>query len=210
MDCDSAGLFGYTAAMHEAMTDEALMLAYRDGDAVAFESLYRRYRTRLFRYLQHQCGDARVAEELYQDIWLKVVGARVHYEVAAKFSTWLFRIAHNRLIDHYRSRKSDVERSFDVRAENDDDDPPYDAVSELPAPAIDRPDVQLDGRQLAARLLREIDALPPPQREAFLLSEEADMTLDDIAATTGVNRETAKSRLRYALTKLRSRLQDLK
>lgn len=193
--------------MHEAMSDEALMMAYRDGDATAFEALYRRYRGRLFRYLQHQCGDARVAEDLYQEIWIKVVGARATYEVAAKFSTWLFRIAHNRLIDHFRSQgRALVANPVGV----DEDDPLPCAVLAAPAPAIEQPERHLDRKQLAARLLAEIANLPPPQREAFVLSEEADMTLEEIAAATGVTRETAKSRLRYALAKLRSRLQDLR
>lgn len=193
--------------MHEAMSDEALMMVYRDGDATAFEALYRRYRGRLFRYLQHQCGDARLAEDLYQEIWIKVVGARATYEVAAKFSTWLFRIAHNRLIDHFRSQGRVLVAD---PVGGDEGDPLPDAVLAAPAPAIEQPERHLDRQQLAARLLAEIANLPPPQREAFVLSEEADMTLEEIAAATGVTRETAKSRLRYALAKLRSRLQDLR
>ena len=75
--------------MHEGMSDEALMLAYRDGDAAAFEALYRRWRSRLYRTLLRQCGNAAQADELFQDVWLKVVNARKGYQVAAKFSTWL-------------------------------------------------------------------------------------------------------------------------
>lgn len=161
------------------MTDEALMLAYRDGDAAAFEALYRRWRGKLYRTLLRQCGSAAHAEELYQDIWLKVVNARKGYEVAAKFSTWLFRIAHNRLIDHYRSHSREAVASYE---RVDDDDCPID----------------------------EAAALPAAQRETFLLSEEGDMTLEEIAAATGVNRETAKSRLRYALNKLRAGLKELR
>ena len=77
--------------MHEDWSDERLMLAYRDGDARAFESLYRRYRGALHRYLTHQCGSPAFAEELYQDVWIKVVNARADYEPLAKFSTWIFR-----------------------------------------------------------------------------------------------------------------------
>jgi RNA polymerase sigma-70 factor (ECF subfamily) len=192
--------------MQEGRSDEALMLAYRDGDASAFEDLYKRYRGKLFRYLQHQSGDARIAEDLYHDVWIKVIGARANYEPVAKFSTWLFRIAHNRLIDHYRAQA----RSPLQEAVAGDDDPEGYEVISIPAPATEQPEIRLDRKQLAARLLEEIGRLPLPQREAFLLSQEADMGLDEIAAATGANRETAKSRLRYALAKLRSRLQDLK
>jgi RNA polymerase sigma-70 factor (ECF subfamily) len=188
--------------MAEERSDEALMLAYRDGDAAAFEALYRRYRGRLYRYLLHQCGAASIAEDLYQDVWIKVVGARRGYEVAARFSTWLFRIAHNRLIDHYRAHARSLLASYD------DADRLDEVVESLPEPASERPDVRLERRQLAERLVGAIDALPPPQREAFLMSEEGELSLDEIAAATGVNRETAKSRLRYALAKLRAALEE--
>lgn len=189
--------------MHEAMSDEALMLAYREGDAGAFEALYRRWRSRLYRYLLRQCGNAAQAEELFQDIWLKVVNARRGYEVAAKFSTWLFRIAHNRLIDHYRARGRAEIASFD------DDPEDADAVAALPARPHDQPEALLERKALAEELVRQIEALPAAQRETFLLSEEGELTLDEIAAATGVNRETAKSRLRYALNKLRAGLKEL-
>lgn len=193
--------------MHEGMTDEALMLAYRDGDAAAFEALYRRWRGKLYRTLLRQCGSAAHAEELYQDIWLKVVNARKGYEVAAKFSTWLFRIAHNRLIDHYRSHSREAVASYE---RVDDDDCPIDEAAALPAPATNQPEVLLERKALAQELVKHIEALPAAQRETFLLSEEGDMTLEEIAAATGVNRETAKSRLRYALNKLRAGLKELR
>lgn len=186
------------------MSDEALMLAYREGDAAAFEALYRRWRGRLYRYLLRQCGAAAQAEELFQDVWLKVVNARRGYEAAAKFSTWLFRIAHNRLIDHYRAKGRAEVASYD------DDPEDADRVAALPAPAGAQPEAMLERKALAGELLRRIAALPAAQRETFLLSEEGGLTLEEIAAATGVNRETAKSRLRYALNKLRAGLKELR
>lgn len=191
--------------MHEGMSDEALMLAYRDGDAAAFEALYRRWRSRLYRYLLRQCGAAAQADELFQDVWLKVVNARKGYEAAAKFSTWLFRIAHNRLIDHYRAQGRSEIVSYD------DDPEDADRVASLPAAAATaQPEAMLERKALAQELVRHIGALPAAQRETFLLSEEGELTLEEIAAATGTNRETAKSRLRYAVNKLRSALKDLK
>lgn len=189
------------------MSDEALMLAYRDGDATAFEALYRRWRGKLYRHLLRQCGSPAQAEELYQDIWLKVIGARAGYEVAAKFPTWLFRIAHNRLIDHYRRHSRAAVASYERRG---DDDCAEDEAAALPAPASTQPEAMLERKALAEQLVRHIEALPAAQRETFLLSEEGDMTLEEIAAATGVNRETAKSRLRYALAKLRAGLKELR
>ncbi|MBX3677301.1 MAG: RNA polymerase sigma factor [Rhodocyclaceae bacterium] len=193
--------------MLDEMSDEALMLAYREGDAAAFEALYRRWRGRLYRYLLRQCGNAAQADELFQDIWLKIVGARRGYEVAAKFSTWLFRIAHNRLIDHYRTQG----RAALVSLVSYDDDPAdADRVAGLPAAASSQPEAIIERKALAHELVRHIEALPAAQRETFLLSEEGELTLEEIAAATGVNRETAKSRLRYAVNKLRAALREHK
>ncbi len=192
-------------------TDEALMLAYRDGDAGAFESLYGRWRGRLFRYLAHQAAD--VAEELFQDVWMRVVGARVGYVDTAKFSTWLFRIAHNRLVDHHRARgRSIIELSGDGPGggDMDSDGQAQDLVDTVPAPEHESPAVLMERQEAARHILDCLAALPLPQQEAFLMSEEGGMSLEDIANATGVGRETAKSRLRYALDRLRRCLAALK
>jgi RNA polymerase sigma-70 factor (ECF subfamily) len=186
--------------MDDPRTDEALMLAYRDGDAVAFEALYGRWRGRLYRFLAHQARDE--ADELFQDVWMKVVGARAHYEVAAKFSTWLFRIAHNRLMDHFRARGRGIVELYD--------DPEDDPAERMPAPAEEAPPALLARRQAARYILDCLDALPAPQRETFLMAEESGMTLEEIANAAGVGRETAKSRLRYALDRLRRCLAGLR
>lgn len=188
----------------EGMTasDESLMLAYRAGDADAFAKLHARWRGPLFRYLRHQCGDGAHAEELYQDIWMRVIAARLNYEVAAKFSTWLFRIAHNRLVDHWRaSGRQAVVDSYD-------DEDACATVEAIAGPSELLPERMLERRDLAERLLAALAALPAAQREAFLLAEEGEMTLEEIANATGTGRETVKSRLRYALAKLRTELRD--
>ncbi len=169
------------------------MLAYRDGDAAAFEVVYGRWRGRLYRYLAHQASE--VSDELFQDVWLRVVNARTGYEVTARFSTWLFRIAHNRLMDHYRARG----RSLVDLADDPEDDP----VDRLAAPERDTPPAILERREAARHILDCLAGLPPVQQEVFLMAEESGMSLEDIANATGVGRETAKSRLRYALDRLR-------
>jgi RNA polymerase sigma-70 factor (ECF subfamily) len=182
--------------MHDAPADEALMLAYRAGDAGAFDALYERHKGAVFRYLRRQTASVAVAEELFQDVWLRLIDARGSYEPRAKFTTWLFTIAHNRLMDHFRSASRAALRSYAddeaALAEVPSDDPP--------------PEALLDRRQVAARLLTALQALPAAQREAFLLQQESEMSLEEIAAATGVNRETVKSRLRYGIAKLRAHL----
>ena len=178
--------------------DEDLMLAYRDGNVSAFDELYRRHRAPLYRYLVRQCRDPAAAEELFQDIWTNLVRARASYTVSARFTTYLYRLAHNRLIDHYRRRAPGALVSFD-----DEDS----AFPEPAAAAGDEPQSAYESRQQAARLLELIEALPEAQREAFVLQHESGMSVEDIASVTGVTRETAKSRLRYAMSKLRSGMQ---
>jgi RNA polymerase sigma-70 factor (ECF subfamily) len=178
--------------------DEELMLAYGAGDVGAFEELYRRHKAQLYRYLLRQCRDAAAAEELFQDIWTNVIRARRNYAVAARFTTYLYRLAHNRLIDHYRRRAPAALVSFD------DEDAPMEAPAASPH---QEPAAAYESRQKAARLLEVLQALPAAQREAFVLQHEAGMSVEEIAAATGVTRETAKSRLRYAMAKLREGMQ---
>lgn len=180
-------------------SDEALMIAYRDGDAAAFDELYRRHKGGVYRYVLRQCRDAHTAAELFQDVWMNLVRARSGYEPQARFATYLYRLAHNRLVDHYRRSSHAASVSLDDEEH---------ALDEPPADPREAPDAHYERKALAARLLTALDALPAEQREAFVLQQEGGMTLEEIAAVTGVPRETAKSRLRYALAKLRAGLEE--
>ena len=188
--------------MDELRTDETLMLAYRDGDGAAFEVLYARHRGRLFRYLLHQCGQREQADDMFQEIWMSIIRARSGYEVSAKFTTWLFRIAHNRLIDGFRTRGRLAEFEIEVRDEEGE-------IPDFPAPASTQPERLFERAQLAGRLVGAIESLPAPQREAFLLAAEGGLTVEEIASATGTGFETAKSRLRYAYARLRGELMDV-
>jgi RNA polymerase sigma factor (sigma-70 family) len=179
-------------------SDEELMLLYRDGEAGAFDALYVRHKGGVYRYLLRQCRDAAAAEELFQDVWMNLVRARSGYTVQAKFTTYLYHLAHNRLIDHYRKNGHAVVVSLD----EEEGEAALDLPDERERPA----DEALDSRRQAARLLELVAALPEVQREAFLLQQEGGMSVEEIAQATGVNRETAKSRLRYAMAKLRQGL----
>jgi len=169
------------------------MLAYRQGDAGAFETLYARHKGPLYRFVLRSVREHGLAEELYQEIWMRVIEARGRYTVQAKFTTWLYTIAHHRLTDHWRKRGLQL---VDLA----DQDPP--------APAAYEPARQVQAREGLERLAAALAALPAVQREAFLLHEESGMSVAEIAAATGVGEEAAKSRLRYALAKLREALAD--
>jgi RNA polymerase sigma-70 factor (ECF subfamily) len=182
--------------------DEDLMLAYAAGHAAAFDVLYSRHKGGVYRYVLRHCVHTGVADELFQDVWMNAIRARASYVPSAKFTTWLYRIAHNRLIDHWRA----TGQAELVTAAADDDDDPLDDV---PAAASDEPPMRAATRELHHRLDAALRGLPPAQREAFLLHQEGGLPLAEIAALTGAAIETVKSRIRYAMAKLRVELGDL-
>ena len=185
--------------MAENVSDEGLMLAYRDGDSGAFDLLYRRHKGGLYRYLLRKCGDHGLAEELFQDVWMKLVKARETYEIRSKFTTWLYQLAHNHTVDYYRKHKLSI-----VINRTDEEN----IFNNMHTRAQDQPDVSAVIQQQTDRLLKLLDQLPSEQREAFVLREEGGFSVDEIAKITSVNSETAKSRLRYAVNKLRAGLKD--
>ncbi len=182
--------------MNKTRSDEELMLEYRGGNTGAFELLYGRFKGPLYRYFLRQCRIPAVAEELFQDVWLSLVRARERYEARAKFATYLFHLAHNRLIDYYRRQAHGLPLSYTEDA----------SLENLPDGRQQTAETQLDLKRQAAQLKELIGKLPEAQREAFLLREETGLSLADIADVTGVNAETAKSRLRYAVAKLKGGL----
>jgi RNA polymerase sigma-70 factor, ECF subfamily len=186
-----------------ATSDEDLMLAYAAGDAAAFDALYARHKGGVYRYLLRQCRQGVAVDELFQDVWMNLIRARGSYTPSAKFATYLYRLAHNRLIDHYRA-------SGQVRLVSADDEAHAEAVAALPAGRGVEPEMRAENRELGERLKSAVASLPPLQRDAFLLQQEAGLSLNEIAELTGVGVETVKSRLRYAVNKLRSDLSDLR
>lgn len=184
-----------------SVSDEQLMLAYGAGDSAAFEMLYGRHKGPLFGFVVRSVKTRGEAEEIFQDVWMRAIEARARYQPTAKFTTWLYTIAHHRLIDHWRAKGLCV-----VPLDSGDDDG---------APAIDPPaGPDADPHEIAVavqardRLAAALAALPLVQREAFLLHAEGGLTVPEIAAATGTREEAAKSRLRYAMKKLREAIGD--
>ena len=167
--------------------DEFLMEAYARGDVLAFERLYRRHRGPLYRYIIRLVGDEATANDLYQGCWEKIIRARERYRPSAPFKAWMYRIAHNHVMDHFR-RNRPSEPAAEDRLRD-------------PGPG---PEEKLAKMQQDQSLAEAVSRLPGEQREALLLRLEAGLGLSDIAEVTGVNPETAKSRLRYAVRKLKA------
>ena len=184
----------YAAAMDTAPEDSALMLRYCDGDVAAFETLYRRHNDALYRYLLRRCRHREQAEDVFQEVWGKIIKARDTYRPTAKFTTFLYRVAHNCFIDHLRRNKRHTQ-TVDVEPDTQPD-------------SGDQPELQVERSLARRRLDAALKTLPDEQRDVFLLYEEAGLSLDEIASITGSNRETAKSRLRYANNKLRAAIDE--
>ncbi|MFT3663696.1 sigma-70 family RNA polymerase sigma factor [Piscinibacter sp.] len=191
--------------------DDALMAAYARGEAAAFEQLYARHRLALYRFVRRLLGGAHAAQadEVFQDTWLRVVQARARWQPqGASFRTWLFTLAHHRAIDLLR--KSGREVALDAHAGEDGEpwqpEAGVNAWQHWPAPAA----AALQGDELAfwrragEKLLACLDELPLAQRSAFLLHHDDGLALAEVAHALEVGFETAKTRLRYAMAKLRA------
>jgi RNA polymerase sigma factor (sigma-70 family) len=181
-------------------SDEALMARYAQGDAAAFERLYERHELRTWRYIERNVGNRATADELMQEVWFAVARDATRYRPSAKFSTWLFTIAHNRMIDSMRTSR----RPISLEAMG------YEAgavVTQLTEPS-EGPLGAAVALEQAGALAQALAQLPAEQRDAFLMQVEGDLSLEEIASITGAGFETVKSRLRYARLKLRELLEE--
>ncbi|MCX4062943.1 RNA polymerase sigma factor [Pseudomonas sp. S1Bt30] len=185
------------AVPDDPSSDEALLARYRAGDAAAFEVLYARHRQGLYRFLVSLSNKAELAEEIYQDTWLSLIRSATSPQGRASFRTWLFQIARNRLIDHWRKHgiHNPLHDSYDEQLHAQPDHGPG-------------PEQQLSLSRDQARLDAALQDLPEDQREVFLLRLHGDLDVPQIAALTQTPLETVKSRLRYAQQKLRRLLAE--
>ena len=182
--------------MEERDADAQLMLRYAAGDARAFEELYERNRAGLWRFIRHLVRDAAATDDVFQECWSRVIGNRERYRPTARFTTWLYRIAHNCCMDHWR-------KSGRRSAHETTDDDAIAAAADAPATS---PLASAISGEAHGRLCVALAGLPEEQRVAFLLYVEGGMSVIEIAKQTGVGAETAKSRLRYATARLKEAL----
>jgi len=182
--------------MDENISDENLMLAYQSGNEQAFTQLYQRYRQPLFAYLVKNIGHHAQAEEIYQELWFSLIRQRERYTVSASFRTYIFCIAHTRLLDFYRQQSK--------LAANDilDDD------LDIAACASYEPHTQFEEAKLLERLQFCLKQLPAEQRAVMVLKLESELPLKGIAEQLNIAFETLKSRFRYAQAKLQRCIGD--
>jgi RNA polymerase sigma-70 factor (ECF subfamily) len=184
--------------MGEGDAGAQLMLRYAAGDTRAFDELYSAHRNALWRFIRRSVHDAAATDDVFQECWSRVIANRAAYRPEARFATWLYRIAHNCCMDHWRKcgrrgKREATDEEAIAAAADDESAGPLEAALAGEA-----------GERLAAALER----LPAEQRAAFLLYVEGGLSVTEIGETMAVNPETAKSRLRYAVARLKQMLGD--
>jgi len=173
------------------MSDEMLMQAYAENDKLAFDKLYERFRLPLYRYMHRQISvQEAVLNELYQDVWLKLINNRKQYQVKASFKTYLYQIAINTIRDYFR--RESVRKIMS----NIEDDTEIEGNVLLP-------DEDLAQKQVMEKFRQILNELPQEQKDVFLLREEAGLTSVQIAEVMKTSVDTVKSRMRYAVSRLK-------
>jgi RNA polymerase sigma-70 factor (ECF subfamily) len=195
------------ASEQHDVTDEVLMMQFQGGDRAAFASLVRRHKVPIFNFVLRQVHSRTTAEDIVQDVFVRVVHRASTFKHEARFTTWIYSIARNLCIDHLRKMSLRRHPSLDQAPQGDRD---HLALVERvadghPSTAADR---SLTSTDIGERIVSAVEALPDDQREVFLLRQLANIPFKEIAEMTGVPENTVKSRMRYALERLQDALSE--
>jgi len=194
------------ASVRGDATDEMLMVRYQRGDRDAFAELVRRYKTPVFNFVLRHIRHSNTAEDVTQDVFLRVVQNAAEFKHEARFSTWLYTIARNLCVDQLRKLSHRRHPSLDQPASSEDTRPMIENVADAhPRASVERSAVS---GEVQGKIVEAIEALPEEQREVFLLREVANLPFKEIADITGVGENTVKSRMRYALDRLQLALSE--
>lgn len=200
-----AEIFRVGALVLRDEADEALMVLYQKGDVRAFEILLTRHRRPVFNFILRFVGLRETAEDLLQEVFLRVVKGAENYQRQAKFTTWLYTIARNLCVDNSRRMKHRRAQSLDAPlSKSNDSGSLLDVVADEQIPS----DRRAGSSELAGKMKQAIGRLSEEQREVFLMREFLDMPFKQISQVVGVPENTVKSRMRYALEKLRLELEE--
>lgn len=183
--------------------DEVLMLRYKEGDLEAFEILLERYQQPLFTFVLRFCNDYHQAEDLVQEVFLRLIKSAKNYEPKAKFSTYIYTFAHNICVDNFRRGKKRKTTSLSQPIDVEQELTLEDTVKDERA----NPEKDYRQKSLEKALQEAVAELPEEQREVFLLREQMNLPFDEIARVVGCLPSTAKSRMRYALQSIRTKLE---
>jgi RNA polymerase sigma-70 factor, ECF subfamily len=195
-------------ALDRSLTDEALIVRFQGGDRAAFSILVKRHQTAIYSFALRNVRDRTVAEDIVQECFVRVAQSAADFKADARFTTWVYTIVRNLCIDHARKAALRRHPSLDEARRGEEGEGP--TLGEQTADPRGRADVERTavGTELKARILAAIDALPPEQREVYLMREISNLRFKEIADITGQPENTVKSRMRYALERLQEALKD--
>lgn len=189
-------------------SDEDLMLAFRDGDATAFEQLVSRHKRGLYNFLLRSVHNKSRAEELLQEVFLRVIRAKDRYQRTARFTTWIYTIARNLCVDESRRQKFRRTLPLEAKRRGRSEDGGLSILDVTEADEVGT-DAASEAPKIRARVAAAIDNLPDDQREVFVMRQFGGLSFKQIGEAVGAPENTVKSRMRYALEKLRGDLQDI-
>lgn len=176
------------------LTDEQLMLNYAANDEQAFDVLYQRHKGPVYRYLLKSCNQSTIAQDLFQELWIKLINNKEKYCTEYAFTTWFYTMARNLLIDWYRKSGKQIK-----------DHQPY-INDEIPDNNLKEPESVFEKRAMLHQLQQALEVITFEQREVFILRQESNMPFNDIAKVMSCTTEAAKSRYRYAIEKIKNAL----
>jgi len=186
----------------EGMDDHKLMLKYsKTGNVAAFEILMKRYQHQIFGYLMQSCRNKDLAEDIYQETFFRVIKSAGKYKTNASFRTWIFKIARNLLIDEHRKK---ISRPSEITAFNEETGKDFLFESASKSPDAEK---EMQAREIREALAKALAELPAEQREMFLLRESGGLNFKEAAHIADCSLNTAKSRMRYAVLKIRKSLE---
>jgi RNA polymerase sigma-70 factor (ECF subfamily) len=194
------------------MNDEALMARYQQGEVAAFTELVGRHEKKLWNFIRRFVTDSTAAEDLLQEVFLRVIRSAAEWQPSAKFSTWIYTIARNLCTDSARRGAFRKAESLDqTPGAGSDESGPHraDRIARVASPSSDAEQAAMN-REIASRVDVALAALPVEQREVFLMREVMDMSFAEIATVTKASEPTVKSRMRYALERLRDALDEFR
>ncbi|NVB38116.1 RNA polymerase sigma factor [Pseudenhygromyxa sp. WMMC2535] len=196
------------AGSNAGPADEELMLAFREGDAAAFEELVARHKRGLYNFLLRSVHNPSRAEELLQEVFLRVIRAKDRYQRTARFTTWVYTIARNLCVDESRRQKFRRTAPLEVKRRGRGGEGGLSVLDVTAAEQVPT-DAASQADSIRARVAAAIETLPDDQREVFIMRQFGGLSFKQIGDAVGAPENTVKSRMRYALEKLRGELSDI-
>jgi RNA polymerase sigma-70 factor, ECF subfamily len=185
-----------------SLSDAELLQKYLQGEMSAFEALESRHRGPVFAWLVSSLGNRSDAEDLYQDLWFRVIKNADSFKDVS-FKAWLWKIARNRVIDFRRKKRPEL--VLDASGGGDDDQPMVDRI----ASGVSAPADNVEMEDLTGRVMDAVKSLPESQREVFLMRMESHMSFNEISEILNIPLNTALGRMHDAMNKIRNKLKEV-